>query len=189
MGNEKKRLKMAMQLKRLCIADISFRQAGALAHYIMDAGIIASDLKYGPMLAGMVITYARNFVDSNEFGTLREPFTQFADSTLHEAHLTTMIVRHRVYAHRDLKAGREFIHDDSDPAQTYEVRIRLHDDGVGCSANALLPDLPSDFLPRFVELCELQHTRAKDELKELLRVIRSLQDYPPREYVVGAEFP
>lgn len=108
---------------------------------------------------------------------------------MYEAHHTAMIVRHKVYAHRDLKAGREFTHDDNDPAETYEVRIRLHDDGIGCGANVLLPDLPPDFLLNFIELCELQHARAKDELTRLVKTIRRLGDYSPGEYIVGANFP
>lgn len=65
---------MTKQLKRLCIADISFRQAAQLARYIIETGLDAADLKYGPMLAGMVITYAKNFVANAELGTLRAPF-------------------------------------------------------------------------------------------------------------------
>jgi hypothetical protein len=189
MDNERWRIKMAKQLKRLCIADISFRQAGQLAKHIIETRLDAADLKYGPMLAGMVITYAKNFVENVEFGTLREPFIEFLDRAMYEAHHTAMIVRHKVYAHRDLKAGREFIHDDNDSAETYEVRIQLHDDGIGCGANVLLPDLPPDFIPNFVDLCELQHTRAKDELNRLLNTVRSLGDYSPGEYVVGPNFP
>ena len=180
---------MAKQLKRFCIADISFRQAGQLAKYIIETRLDAADLKYGPMLAGVVITYAKNFVESSEFGTLREPFIEFRDRPMFEAHHTAMIVRHKIYAHRDLKAGREFTYDDNDPAETYEVRIQLHDDGIGCGANVLLPDLPADFLPNFVELCELQHERAKNELNRLVKTIRSLREYSPGEYVVGPNFP
>jgi hypothetical protein len=189
MDNEERRIKIAKQLKRLCIAEISFRQAGQLAQLIIETGLDATDLKYGPMLAGMVITYAKNFVENTELGRLREPFIRFRDRAMCEAHHTAMIVRHKVYAHRDLEAGREFTHDDNDPGETYEVRIQLHDDGVGCSANVLLPDLPPDFLPHFVELCELQHTRAKNEIKNLVRTIRSFGEYDPGEYVVGSNFP
>lgn len=189
MDNKRRRTKMAKQLKRRCIAEISFRQAGQLAQHIIETRLDATDLKYGPMLAGMVITYAKNFVENTELGTLREPFIQFRDRAMYEAHHTAMIVRHTVYAHRDLKAGRDFIHDDNDSAETYEVRIQLHDDGVGCSANVLLPDLPPDFLPHFVELCELQHTRAKNEVRDLVRTARSFGEYGPGVYVVGSNFP
>jgi hypothetical protein len=186
---EAKRAHVAKQLKRLCIADVSFRQAGILARYVLDSRLDAGDMKYGPMIAGLIITYAKNFVENAELGMLRKPFNQFEDRITYEAHHTAMIVRHKVYAHRDAKAGREFIHDDNDLAETYEVRIRLHGDGVGCSADALLPDLPPDFLPHFIELCELQHIRAKDELNRLVKEIRSCGQYSPGEYVVGMNFP
>jgi hypothetical protein len=189
MSTEEQRIKMGKQLKRLCIADISFLQAGQLAQYIVETRLDAADLKYGPMTAGMIVTYARNFVENVELGTLRRPFTQFSDRAMYETHHTAMIVRHKVYAHRDLKAGREFTHDDKELAETYEVRIRLHDDGIGCGANALLPDLPTDFLPAFIKLCEFQQARTKSELNALVKTIRSFGEYSAGEYVVGRDFP
>lgn len=187
--DQRRRIKTGKQLKRLCIADISFRQAGELAKFIMENIADAADLKYGPMLAGIIVTYAKNFVENTEFGTLRGPFTEFSDPAMYVAHHTAITVRHKVYAHRDLRAGRQFTHDDQDPAETYEVRIRLHDDGINCSANALLPDLPPDFLPTFVRLCDLQHTRARDELRRLIKAIRSVEQYSAGEYVIGSDFP
>jgi len=189
MSIEGQRIKMGKQLKRLCIADISFRQEGQLAQYIVETRLDAADLKYGPMIAGMIVTYAKNFVENAELGTLRKPFTQFSDRAMYEAHHTAMIVRHKVYAHRDLKAGLEFTHDDKELAETYEVRIRLHDDGIGYGANALLPDLPPDFLPSFIKLCELQHTRTKNELNALVKTVRNLGEYSAGDYVVGRDFP
>ena len=44
---------MAKQSKRLCIADVSFRQAAQLARYVQEARLDARDLRYGPMIPGM----------------------------------------------------------------------------------------------------------------------------------------
>lgn len=182
-------VKAGRQIKRLCIADVSFRQAGLLAQALIANGVDATNMTYTPMVAGMVITYAKNFVEGNEFGTLRSPFTDFQDQAMFEAHHTAMIVRHKVYAHRDVAAAREFQHDDTDPAETYEVRIRLHEDGIGCDATVILPDVPTAFLPTFAALCDLQHQRAKTEIRSLVTTVARRGHYSPGDYIVGIDFP
>ncbi len=166
-----------------------FKQAATLAGELMRGNLQTDNLTYSPKVAGIIITYAKNFFKSDGLMPLDQSFNDFKSLDMYQTHGTAIIVRDQIYAHSDVTAAQHFKHDDDDAAQTYEVKLTLGDELRSCDASVLLPDLPIGFLTNFVALCDLQRSRCSEEIVRLVETIRSTWAYPPGEYVVGEDFP
>ena len=119
---------LARKFRHLIITDLAFRQCKALAEHMVAEHLDANSLLFTPQMTGVVVTYAKNFVEAEGFGSLQAPFLSFTDEALQETHDKIMDARHKLYAHRDATAAKDFTYDDNSPVVPYQVGIELRND-------------------------------------------------------------
>jgi hypothetical protein len=186
MNREKKD---TLKFSRLHIADLSFRQVRALADQLTGSPIDPLALTLTPQMAGIVVTYAKNFVGANGFGPLTDLFpesAQFSDSNLAETHEKILEARHRLYAHRDAAAAAKFDYDNESQAEPYQVRISIYEDGSGFTARPNVPELNPAILPSISTLASFQIERIANELKRLWPSVAAHGSFKPgMTYTLG----
>jgi hypothetical protein len=115
--------KIIRQVRRLTVASDSFQQCLSLLAHMEGAELrIDSDL-YAPMIAGVIVTYAKNFNDAAGLGPLPDFFTRFPSTHLRAAHAKLLEARNQVYAHRDARAHLFKSHNGRTVAYPVEVTI------------------------------------------------------------------
>ena len=116
---------LVKQFKRLSIADLAFMQANELAKHMIAEQLAPLSLLFSPQMAGIVVTYAKNFVSALGIGPLHQSYSGFVDEDMQATHDRLLQSRHALYAHRDVKASKTFDYDDDSIAESYDVRIRI----------------------------------------------------------------
>ena len=173
---------------RLSFADVSFVQVRALAEYMIACNLDTLSPPFSPMMAGLVVTYAKNLVSADGIGPLNAIFSQFTDSRMQEIHDKLIHARHRLYAHRDALSAKTFTYDNDSPVDPYEVKIQIRK-GEPATVLSGVPELPCEFLPFIVELCMLQRARVESELMRIVPIMTKGKRYGPGIYTVGVDFP
>lgn len=185
--------KDTLKFSRLHIAALSFRQVRALSDQLSTSSIDTSALTLTPQMAGIVETYAKNFVGATGFGALTDlfpEFAQFSDSGLEATHKKILEARHKLYAHRDALAAANFDYDNESEAEPYQVRISIYADGSGFTARPNVPELNPEILPLVSNLASFQIERIGHELKRLwLRLVEGGAFKPDMTYTLGNVIP
>lgn len=176
-----------LSFKRLNLADLCFKQAEALACHVRDARPDPTQLLYSPMIAGVVVTYMRPFVQSDGLGSLSGKFTTFLDPDLRDTHHQLEESRHKLYAHRDLLVAPKLQTDDG--SVPFEMRI----EGQNVNkAYLLLPgaiEINPASLNHIISLCLFQQSRITEQIRKLMPSLTGGKHYPPGIYTVGVDFP
>ena len=185
--------KDARKFAKLNIADLSFRQVKALADELDSSNIDPLALTFAPQMAGIVVTYAKNFVSATGFGLITDDFPEFGhfdDDDHAKTHERLMEARHKIYAHRDKRAAADFEYDDGVSAEAYQVRIKVYDDSSGFTALPNIPDLNPSLLPYVTSLAAHQSVKAGKLIGEMIAKITKGKRYKPGGvYTVGVDFP
>ncbi len=172
--------------KRLNLADLCFKQTEALAEYVRDTKPDPARLLYSPMIAGVVVTYMRPFVQSDGLGSLSREFTTFLDQDLCDMHRQLEESRNKLYAHRDLCVAPALQTDGGIP---FQMRIEFQDVN---RAYSLLPgsiDISPASMDHIIRLCLHQQSKITEQLRNLMPSLIGGKHYPPGTYTVGVDFP
>ena len=140
-------------------------------------------------MAGLVVTYAKNFTESEGIGPLPEMFSDLPDGIMRHTHGILMRSRHTLYAHRDVRAAKGFVYDYNYSSEPYEVEISFSKEkGLICYPQ--IPELSTEILPHVVSLCVFQSSRIFEEVEKLLPVLTNGKIYKEGvRYVIGKDFP
>jgi hypothetical protein len=152
-----------------------------------SAGLkVASDL-YAPMIAGVTVTYAKNFNDADGLGPLPEFFTRFPTANLRAAHAKLIDARNQVYAHRDARA--HLFKNDKGQTVAYPVEVTIEGDAF--LFRTRMVDIPDARLPMIRKLIEFQVKRLRDDLDGKLALIVDFTKGYKRGtiYWLGDDFP
>jgi len=182
------REKLIQQIRRLVLADKAFDQCCGLVSYMMDNSAIIQYETVGVcMIAGICVTYCKNFIGSNGNGRLPGSYAIFEDKRHRQTHVDFMESRNAIYAHRDLMRDQELKKSDLNPALLW-VHITFHKSG-GMAVNTQEKHLHPDRLPEFRALIEFQRNRLKYDLSDKIMALADGKKYLPGEYVLGETFP
>jgi hypothetical protein len=149
----------------------------------------ALSLLFTPQMAGVVVTYAKNFVSAEGFGSLQEPFTTFTDRSMQETHDKLRHFRNKLYAHRDATAAQSFIYDDVSSVVPYQMRVELRKGETTFTALPAVPELSPTILPFVIRLCDLQSERVRAEFGRIIPLMTAGKSYKAGFYTVGIDFP
>jgi hypothetical protein len=180
---------LARHFARLTITDLAFRQCKALAEHMIDEHLDVLSPLFTPQMAGVVVTYAKNFVSAESFGSLKEPFIRFTDDAMQETHDKLIDARNKLYAHRDAAAARSFIYDNASPRVPYQVRVELRKGETSFTAFRGVPELNPTILPFIIRLCDLQIERVRVEVSRIIPIMTADKTYKAGIYTVGIDFP
>lgn len=144
---------------------------------------------FAPQMAGVVVTYAKNFVSAEGFGSLQEPFISFTDEAMRETHDKLIDARNKLYAHRDAHAARSFTYDDARPIVPYQVRVELRKGETNFTAFRGVPELNPTIIPFIIRLCDLQVDRVRAEVSRIVPLMTAGKTYKAGIYTVGIDFP
>jgi hypothetical protein len=178
---------LTRQFVRLNIANLGFQQCRALAEHMVAEHLNALSLLFTPQMAGVVVTYAKNFVSAEGFGSLQEPFTTFNDRSMQETHDRLLHFRDKLYAHRDAIAAQSFIYDDVSSVAPYKMRVELRKGEF--TALPAVPELNPAILPFVIRLCDLQSERVRAEIGRIIPLMTAGKSYKAGLYTVGDGFP
>lgn len=183
------RPKIIHQVRRLAIASDSFQQCLALVAHMRRSNLDIFDDLYPPMIAGVVVTYAKNFNQADGLGPLPGLFTKFPEASLETAHARLIKARNELYAHRDVSAHR--MKGNDGVMVEYPVHVRINDDNNAFLFEPHLIDIPPKRLPDIEQLLQFQMTRLQDDLDgKLALVVDFDKDYKQGvTYVLGKDFP
>jgi len=176
-----------LSFKRLNLADLSFKQAEALAAYIRDTRPDPTQLLYSPMVAGLVITYMRPFVQSDGLGMLPDDFAIFPDQDLTDMHNQIKESRHKLYAHRDLRIAPTLATDDG--SLPFEMRISFDDPHVSYTLAPGAIEISPSNMDQIIRLCKHQQAIVTQKLRPLVPILTNGKSYQPGTYTVGVDFP
>ena len=180
---------LARQFARLNIADLAFRQCKALAEHMIAEHLDATSLLFTPQMAGVVVTYAKNFVSADGIGPVPTLFGSFTDAALQDTHDKLMDARHKLYAHRDATAAQTFTYDDASPVVPYQVRVELRKGETSFTALPAIPELNPTILSFVVRLCDFQSERVRTEFSRIIPIMTAGKTYKAGFYTVGIDFP
>lgn len=179
--------KTIQQVRRLTVASDSFQQCLSLLAHMESAGLkIDSDL-YAPMIAGVTVTYAKNFNDAGGLGPLPNFFTQFPSANLQTAHAKLIEARNQLYAHRDARA--HLFKNAKGQTVAYPVEVTI--EGEAFLFRTRMVDIPDARLPTITELIQFQMKRLKDDLDGKLALMVDFSKGYKRGvvYWLGDDFP
>jgi len=187
-GKPANRSGLVKKFLQLNLAREDFRAVKKLTEMFIAKPLAETDLMFRPIMAGIVVTYARSFKSNNGIGLLKEPFISFSDTVLAKTHETLLRCRNGLYAHRDI--SKSFTTDASNTVELYRLRIRIDtDENLEFAVCSNAPELNPMNLPNVVKLCSLQSGRAQAEIGKLWPVLTNGKKYRPGTYTFGADFP
>jgi hypothetical protein len=159
---------LAQQLVRLQHAKFDMQSAKALAHALAAQPQGSIDpLPYG-LLTGLVVSYARPFVESREYGRIGSKFSKFRDRPdLKERHERLLELRMKLLAHTDETPHRRV---------GVFTRGAMFDDRPAVFEGRSGINVPST--PDVIELLEFQEARLGDAIDELARRLQEIGYWP-----------
>lgn len=176
-----------LSFKRLNLADLCFKQAEAIATHIRDSNPDPRELLYSPMVAGLVVTYMRPFVQSYGLGSLSSDFTDFPDQDLFDMHDQLKESRHKLYAHRDLGVAPTL--ETNDGSLPFEMQISFEDPHLSYTLAPGAVEINFSNMDQIIRLCHHQQTIVTQKLLPLVLLLTSGKSYQPGTYTVGVDFP
>ncbi|MDF3197034.1 hypothetical protein [Pseudomonas sp. 1928-m] len=183
------RNKIILQIRRLTIASDSFQQCISLLKYMEEISLKLNSDLYPPMIAGIAVTYSKNFNQADGLGPLPSLFTKFPESQLHTAHTKLIDARNKLYAHRDVSA-HIFKNSDGGVSQ-FPVEVRINDENTAFLFQPKLRDIPPERIPEINKLLKFQMGRLQSDLdKKLATVVDFKKGYKQGvTYLLGEDFP
>lgn len=176
-----------LAFKRLNVACFCFERAGALAQHMADTNLAKESPLYSPMMAGVVVTYARPFVPCYGLGSLPVEFSRLADVDLKSTHDDLIAARHRLYAHTDAEKARDLKLKGGSPPP-FETRVTIKEAGGFDVEPGVVEALPES-LGQIAALCRHQRDRVEAAVRKLWPALTGGRKYAPGNYVVGVDFP
>jgi hypothetical protein len=171
------------RLVRLNLARQDFLGSKTLAERLVTNPVDPRDMMFRPLMAGIVVTYARAFRGNEGIGLLDDAFAKFPDATLTEIHKKLLQFRDKLYAHRDALDANVFTRHPSNSADLYQLQIRFDDGGnFSCCSNA--PEVNPEHLPTIVKLCDLQAAKVNRAVVELLPHLTKGRKFKPGTYTI-----
>lgn len=149
---------------------------------------LSNDL-YPPMIAGIVVTYSKNFNQADGLGPLPSLFTKFSEPQLQTAHTKIIEARNKLYAHRDISV-HTFKNSEGGVSQ-YPVEVRINDENTAFLFQPMLKDIPPERIPDIKKLLNFQMERLQVDLdKKLATVVDFNKGYRQgTTYLLGEDFP
>ena len=182
--------KVTRQFIKLNLASLAFTQVRNQAQHIIDSNFAQDSLLLTPHMAGLVVTYAKNFTESEGIGPLPKQYEEFTDSSLEHTHNMLIGSRHKLYAHRDFTAAKSFNYDDINDAEPYEVAIVFHEKGGCATCFPSIPEVSPDILPLVISLCDFQIARIVKEVKEKVPIlVKAKSPEFGIRYILGKDYP
>ena len=181
--------KIVQQIRRLAIASDSFQQCLSVLKHIEDLGISNESDLYPPLIAGVVVTYSKNFNQADGLGPLPKIFSKFPDEELRIAHEKVIDARNTLYAHRDVSA-HSFNNSEGGISQ-YPVNVRISEDNTAFLFQPHLVDISSRRIPHIRSLIQFQMERLQEDLDAKVDLtVDSNKSYKQGvEYLLGHDFP
>jgi len=161
------RKKIIQQIRRLTIASDAFQQCLSLIAHMEASRLTNESNLYPPMIAGVTVTYAKNFNRAEGLGPLPDLFTQFPSAALKKAHERLIDARNRLYGHRD--AGAHLFTNEKGETVAFPVEVTI--DHESFLFRTRMVDIPAAKLPVVRELIEFQMKRLKDDLDGKLALV------------------
>lgn len=190
--NQSEKEGVAKDLKRLALAELTFVEAQGLAELLKTIDHSNTPIFLtNPMMAGVVVTYARNFTSSEGIGSLSSDFGRFSDSALQTAHDSIMEVRHAIYAHRDYNRLSQMEDPEDSDRLPYDVTITFHDKLSGFDFDIANPQQDPATLEAIIRLCMFQRDRVAAKLKSAINhcLLEGHDIEPGKSYKIGVNFP
>lgn len=144
---------------------------------------------YPPMIAGVAVTYAKNFNQAEGLGPLPRSFTRFPKSEMHIAHVRLIEARNTLYAHRDISAHSFKMNDGR--VTKYPVEVRINNENTAFLFQPQLIDIPPRRISSIRKLIEFQMTRLQQDLDNKLSIIVDFNKGYKQGivYLLGEDFP
>lgn len=181
--------KIIHQIRRLAIASDSFQQCLALLAHMEETSMKLENDLYPPMIAGVVVTYSKNFNQADGLGPLPGLFTTFPDADLKTAHSKLIDSRNKLYAHRDVSA-HSFKSTDGGLSE-FPVQVRINDENTAFLFQPHLVDIPPKRIPDIRRLLQYQMKRLQDDLDGKLALVVNFEKGYKQGivYTLGKDFP
>jgi hypothetical protein len=181
--------KIVHQIRRLAIAADSFHQCVALLNHMASLSLKLDDDLYPPMIAGVVVTYAKNFNEADGLGPLPGFFTKFPAASLKTAHDTILDARNKLYAHRD--GSIHTFRNETRELGQFPVMVRINDENSAFLFQPILIDIPAAKVGEIQELLAFQLKRLDEDLSEKLALTVDFEKGYKQgvEYQLGKDFP
>lgn len=172
------------RLVRLNLARQDFLGSKMLAERLIASPVDPRDMIFRPLMAGIIVTYARAFQGNDGIGLLDDAFEKFSDPALSEIHKKVLQFRDKLYAHRDASDAAMFTRPTSSSApDLYQLQIRFDDAGnFSCCSNA--PELNPQHLPNIVKLCDIQAAKTNSAVVGLLPHLTKGRTFKSGTYTV-----
>lgn len=190
--NPQKSVGIANSIRSLACAELTFYEAQGLAELLKTIDHTNSPLFFtSPMMAGVVVTYARNFIESSGMRGLSSDYASFLDSDLQQTHDSLMETRHKIYAHRDYTELSQKSDPENPDRKGHDVSIIFHDGFTGFDFDIASPQQDPATLSDIIKLCMFQRTRIAAELKKMIEhCLPQHHEYQAgSSYKIGTEFP
>lgn len=144
---------------------------------------------YPPMIAGVVVTYSKNFNSASGLGPLPSAYLKFPTQELRTAHEKILESRNRLYAHRDLSyEGRTRTMKSREP---YSVEVTISHDSTAFLFQPIMVDISPGRMDKIADLLRFQMSRLQEELdRKLAKVVDFSKGYKQgKVYLLGKDFP
>lgn len=183
------KIKIIHQIRRLVIAADSFQHCISLIDHMESLALKQEDFLYPPMLAGVAVTYSKNFNQADGLGPLPNFFKNFSDPDLQTAHTKLIEARNKLYAHRDA-SFHEFKNEKGE-SSIYPVEVKINDANTAFLFQPRLVDIPPSRMSLIKQMILLQTVRLQADLDSKLdEVVDYQQGYQQGVvYKLGENFP
>jgi hypothetical protein len=141
---------------------------------------------YHALSAGLIVTYAKPFMEANGLGPLPAKYQQFpGEQKLAWTHEDVMRGRNSIYAHFSPGEASQMVpgsEEVSNPRVTFES-------GKLIKMEMLVTGWKPENLNNFYDLCFYQCGRLLADSDALVRHLKGADDYPDGVYQLGISFP
>ena len=162
---ENKERHSRLEFHRIAVAARDIECAAQGFQLILELNCEPADNRYQTLLFGAVISYARPFTSNDGFGSLPKKWQKFYSHHLQEKHAEIIEYRNTVAAHSDIKHNKLYIYPRGNILQIGEKSHFLDEPAYAITT----PLLTKDEIPRYIELCQYQHTRLLDATIEFIK--------------------
>ena len=155
--NNEARVRLERDLRRLVLAESDMRQAAVAAAHLAEQGRNMNGLAERVMWTGLVVTYARPYLESNTLYAVTGRLAKPDDPSLRPLHADLLKRRNDLFAHNDETELRE-------PIDVYAY-LGI---GAGRFVEQYTPMNP-EALPAIQRLAEAQRERFRERVDEIAR--------------------
>lgn len=180
--------KKVKALKRLCCARVDFESAAEAARALIKTRGMTKPVRMA-LQCGMIVKYARPFGANNGLGSLPDdPFGHFDDPRLKRFHQRVLDSRNKMEAHNDILVRGDLLESPKRKRKnSLKIEIILARKGIDWRIET--HSLDSSVLKSFLRLIEIQESRVKDAIAQLLIELCFIKPRKMGKYTLGAGFP